>query len=143
MTSFREIPVNIITHDTVMGRSMHNIDHEAHERLSSQMREWERNNKVTVVPMGASADISVSKEKSSIGGRIAAQSKKANARIKAATEIVRNKRNLAGHQNLVLVSGGKYKVSIAGVFVGVFEKDQAIIERDKYRTRNNLPMAEY
>lgn len=83
MASFREIPVNIITHDTVMGRSMHNIDHEAHERLSSQMREWERNNRVTVVPMGASAETTTRfAEKGSIGGKIAAQSKKANARRK-------------------------------------------------------------
>lgn len=83
MTSFREIPVNIITHDTVMGRSMHNIDHAAHERLDRQMREWEKKNKVTLVPMGASSDTTTRYvEKGSIGGKIAAQSKKANARRK-------------------------------------------------------------
>lgn len=137
MSSFRDIAINVIDSETLLGRSMYRVDNRKHDEIALQMAEWEKSNKVTVVPIGASAETHPC-------DKIAAQSKKVNARTKSAIEVIRTKRNIAGHQNLSIVAGGKIKVSVASVFVGVYGTTQeALSARDKYRARNDLPIADY
>ena len=131
MTSFREIPVNIITHDTVMGRSMHNIDHAAHEKLDRQMREWERTNKVTVVPMGASAESNPLRVFSD--SNIVDNSKKRNKAIRK-----------SGHQNIITRESGKHTVQVGAVCCGTFtDIEKAIKARDRQRAAQGMKKAEY
>lgn len=145
MSSFRDIALNIINGDTLLGRSMYSVNHEAHEKLERQMRELERKNTVTVVPMGASAEHKDQKYAAagSIGGKIAAQSSRANEKVKRAAIVERKKRNKAGHQNLIARTNNKFTVLINDVCLGLFEKDEALRVRDSYRIKNNLPVAEY
>lgn len=149
MSSFRDIALNIISSDTLLGRSMLTINHEAHDRIAQQMAEWERKNTVTVIPIGVSAEYTdpTYAAKGSIGGKIAAQSKRVNERIQKAAQRYsidsKLKRNTTGHQNLIARANGLFSVSIGGENLGKYTKDEAIKVRDKYRRENDLPAAEY
>jgi hypothetical protein len=48
--------VNVISHGSILGQSMSRINVKLHDQLAQQMAEFERNNKINVYPMGATAE---------------------------------------------------------------------------------------
>lgn len=47
--TFREERTQIIPHDSLLGQSMQSIKHKEHEKLASEMAEWEKNNTVEII----------------------------------------------------------------------------------------------
>lgn len=134
--NLREMPLEVISHDSILGRSMYNVNKDAHDQLAKQMKEWERKkgNKVYIAKMGETGDTkdTVQKEKGKIGSNAARKQSTASSR-----------RSKTGHQNLLNRRDGLYLVMVSGVKLGVFEKEEALKVRDKYRIETNLPAADY
>lgn len=134
--NLREMPLEVISHDSILGRSMYNVNKDAHDKLAKEMKEWERKkgNKVYIAKAGETGDKkdTVQKEKGKIG---------ANANRKQST--ASSRRSKTGHQNLLKRRDGLYLVLVSGIKLGIYEKDEALKVRDKYRIENNLPAADY
>lgn len=150
--SFIHERANVITHDTILGRSMLRVNTKKHDELAEQMAEFERNNTVTVVPMGATSDSNPLRPRADSiakGAANSAQTKKLSAKLKTDISDVDNsvKRNRAraksGYQNLIIRAKGRYSVIVENVLIGVFPLQEALEARDKHRAKMNLPKADY
>lgn len=150
--SFINERVNVITPDTILGRSMLRVNTKKHDDLAAQMAEFERKNTVTVVPMGATADSNPLRPRADSiakGAANSAQTKKLNAKLKTDISYVDSsvKRNRAraksGYQNLIIRAKGRYSVIVENTLIGIFPLQEALEARDKHRAKINLPKAEY
>lgn len=150
--SFINERVNVITPDTIMGRSMCRVNTKLHDQIAAQMAEFERTNEVKVYPMGATADSNPFQPRNDSiqrGGTNGAQTKKLQSKLKKDLSDIDNsvKRNRAraksGYQNLIARANGKYAVIIENTHCGVFPLQEALEARDKHRAKMNLPKAVY
>lgn len=152
MSSFRDIALNVIDSDTLLGRSMYNVNKKAHEDLAKQMAEWEKKHKVTVVPMGVSAEYNPLRMDSiARGAKLGGSANKTKALPDRPISLFPDnskKRNKAirssNHQNLSMRPNGKFEVKVGSVYLGLFtDKAKALKARDEFREKTGLPKAEY
>jgi hypothetical protein len=142
-------------------QSMCRVNVKLHDEISRQMAEFERKNKITVVPMGATAlklDIPQSMQKSidrsqgkgaAAGGQAVRLKSKLKSKLKSNITDVDNsvKRNKtvknSGHQNIILRKSGTLSVQVGPIYCGSFkDKEEALDARDTSRERQGLPKLE-
>lgn len=129
------MPLEIITHDSILGRSMLGVNKAAHDAIAKQMAEYEKKHRVYVAKMGETGDkqISMDSIKGKLGAKAARQSSESGGF---------GKMPASGHRNLLKRRDGLFKVLVNGVDLGVHDKETALKVRDKYRVENNLPAAD-
>lgn len=129
--------VQVISHDSILGRSMYNVNKQAHNELAAQMKEWEskKGNKVYIAKMGETANYSaLSRESIARGAKAGAEKNKHKSVLKGGST----------RQNLCKRASDRIEVKIGTFYVGAFTNEQDAIEaRDKYRAKNGLPPATY
>jgi len=101
--------------------------------LAQQMKDWERTNKVTIVPAGVSKDTPpISKEKN-----------RENAQA-GRDKYNKEQRAASGHQNIFTDQYGGHLVSVSRTYIGTFKDiNEAIEARDKHRAKVGLKKADY
>ena len=124
--------------------------------LAQQMAEFERTNKVTVVPIGVSSTfkpitneetLKKLKEKRDDWNRVQSQRKmheKGDPDQFFDNSVIRNKtRSKSGYQNLKLNKDGTYSIKIGAIVISKLPLHEALKTRDKQRELQGLPPADY
>lgn len=126
MSSFRDIALNVIDSDTLLGRSMYNSDDYERAMIEMKTDFFLRNGgKVYKAKMGESAEFNP----------LRPDSKRYEDKINKTT---------IKHQNLISVGNGKIGVKIGTFKFGKFDTiKEALMARDDYRVKNNMKPAEY
>lgn len=133
-------------------QSMVRVDAKKHEELANQMEEWEKNNKVTVVPMGVSSEYNPLRMDSiARGAKMGGSANKTKALPDRPISLFPDnskKRNRAvrssNHQNLSMRPNGKFEVKVGSFYLGLFtDEAKALKARDEFREKTGLPKAEY
>lgn len=125
--------VQVITHDSILGRSMYNVNKQAHDELARQMKEWEskKGNKVYTAKMGESG----------YGNAEAPRSKMGTMAMPDNT-VKRNTKGKNIYMNLKTTKTSKFQVAVGSVILGSFELEEALRVRDSFRAKNGYPPAE-
>ena len=132
-------------------QSMYRVNVELHDEIAQQMAEFERKNKVTVVPMGATAlklDIPQSMQKSidrshGKGATAGGQAVRLKSKLKAIDANSSVKRSNSGHQNITMRPSGSLYVQVGPMYCGSYtDIEKAITARDLSRAAQGLSKLE-